>query len=364
MYPADIRSLTGLRIVAAAWVLVYHFRNRLGLDLERFGLVAKGYLGVDLFFILSGFILTHVYLRAWEEGRFQYRAFLWARLARLYPVHLLTLAGTVALWAVGRWQGASFDPIAFDPAVLPQQILLIHAWWTTPTVQWNFPSWSISAEWFAYLAFPAAAVAAMALRARPVLAVLLAAGLFFLLDALVGRGGGDLTQMTAQGGALRIVPSFAMGVALHRLGRTRSMTLGLARIGTGAALAWIVVSTSLGLADIWIWPALAALIFCLAERDKSGRVGMLAVPLAVYLGEVSYAVYMTHLPVDIAYFELLGRLPVQPVGALAWAAWLGVMVACFLVSVIVYHAAERPARRWLRARDPFARRPHPGQATI
>ena len=102
MYPADLKSLTGLRIVAAGWVLVYHFRNRLGLDLEQVGMIDKGYLGVDLFFILSGFILSHVYVRAWAEGRFPYSSFLWARLARLYPVHLLTLGATIMLWGLGR----------------------------------------------------------------------------------------------------------------------------------------------------------------------------------------------------------------------------------------------------------------------
>ncbi|MGH1557375.1 acyltransferase family protein [Caulobacter segnis] len=139
MYPADLKSLTGLRIVAAGWVLVYHFRNRLGLDLEHVGLIDKGYLGVDLFFILSGFILSHVYMTAWAEGRFRYGSFLWARLARLYPVHLLTLAATIGLWALGRWAGARFEAAAFDPAAIPQHLLLIHAWWATPTVQWNFP---------------------------------------------------------------------------------------------------------------------------------------------------------------------------------------------------------------------------------
>lgn len=355
MYPADLKSLTGLRIVAAAWVLVYHFRNRLGLDLERFGLIAKGYLGVDLFFILSGFILSHVYMRAYAEGRFGYGSFLWARLARLYPVHLLTLAATIVLWALGRWVGASFEVQAFDPAAIPQHLMLIHAWWSTPTVQWNFPSWSISAEWFAYLLFPATAVASGALRARPVLAVVLAVALFFVLDAIVQAFGGSLTRLTAQGGALRIVPSFAMGVALHRLGLTRSIPPALAWPGAALALTWIIMATTLGLGDRWTWPGLAALIFCLAEADKTGRASFLAAPLAVYLGEVSYAVYMTHLPVDIAYFEALDRLPAPAPGPWMWIAWLGVLAVCLVVSVLVYHGVERPARRWLRENDPFHR---------
>ena len=61
-YPQELKPLTSLRFIAAFWVLLYHFKDHLGLDLGRFGLVAHGYLGVDLFFILSGFILAHVYL--------------------------------------------------------------------------------------------------------------------------------------------------------------------------------------------------------------------------------------------------------------------------------------------------------------
>ena len=167
MYPSDIRPLTSLRICAALWVLVYHFRNHLDLGLDRFGLAFKGYLGVDLFFILSGFILSHVYTRAWAERRFHYGSFLWARLARVYPVHLVTLGATIAIWLVALRLGVGFEPQAFDPRMLPQHLLLVHAWGTTPTVQWNFPSWSISAEWFAYLCFPVAAMLSMAsMRAR------------------------------------------------------------------------------------------------------------------------------------------------------------------------------------------------------
>ena len=276
MYPADLKSLTGLRIVAAAWVLVYHFRNRLGLDLEQVGMIDKGYLGVDLFFILSGFILSHVYVRAWAEGRFPYGSFLWARLARLYPVHLLTLGATIMLWGLGRWAGARFEAAAFDPAAIPQHLLLVHAWWATPTVQWNFPSWSISAEWFAYLTFPAFALASLTLRRRPIVAVVLAATLFFSLDAIVQAYGGSLTRLTAHGGVLRIIPSFAMGVALHRLGSTRAPPTLVAHTGMGVAVVWIVVAATLGLADRWTWLGLAALIYCTAETAKAGRGGVLA----------------------------------------------------------------------------------------
>ncbi|NQE64313.1 acyltransferase [Caulobacter sp. RHG1] len=357
MYPTDIRPLTSLRICAAIWVLVYHFRDHLALGLDRYGLIAKGYLGVDLFFILSGFILSHVYTRAVADKRFNYGSFLWARLARVYPVHLVTLAATLAIWMVAVKLGATFDPVAFDLRSLPQHLLLIHAWGTTPTVQWNFPSWSISAEWFAYLGFPLAAMASLGLRARPRLLVGLALLLFVAMFLGAKREGVLFTDMTAQIGAIRIIPSFLMGAALHRLGSSSTLPDGWAGPGALIATAWIMVAATLRLSDLYIWPALAVVIFCLAEAAKIGATGLMTAPAMVYLGEVSYAVYMTHLPVDIAYFHALVRVAPSLSGVGAFVGWLGVFGVCLAVSVAAYHLVERPARDWLRAHDPF--RPQP-----
>jgi peptidoglycan/LPS O-acetylase OafA/YrhL len=362
MYPSDIRPLTSLRICAALWVLVYHFRNHLGLGLDRFGLAAKGYLGVDLFFILSGFILSHVYTRAWAERRFNYGSFLWARLARVYPVHLVTLAATIAIWLVALKLGVRFDPQAFDPRMLPQHLLLIHAWGTTPTVQWNFPSWSISAEWFAYLGFPVAAIASVALRNRPRLLVVAVLALFVAMFLAAQARGVLFTDMSAQIGALRIIPAFLMGAALHRLGSTLSLPAGLGAPGAVAATLWVAIAASLRLSDLYIWPGLAMLIFCLAETSKAARGGVMSAPVLVYLGEVSYSLYMVHLPVDIAYFHALERFAPGVSGVTTGFAWAGVFGASLLAAVVAYHLVERPARNWLRGHDPFSRRPAPEPA--
>ena len=356
MYPSDIRPLTSLRIVAAIWVLIYHFRDHLGLDVDRLGLVAKGYLGVDLFFILSGFILSHVYLSRWEARTFHYGSFLWARLSRIYPVHLVTLAATIGIWLVGLKMGASFDPVAFDPAVLPQHLLLIHAWGTTPSVQWNFPSWSISAEWFAYLAFPAAAVLVLAFRRLAWAAVVLAFGVFALVLWAVEGHGLPLSEVTRLG-FIRIIPAFLLGAALYQLGKTVPLPRPLALGGVAAAVGWIIAASTLRLSDAAIWPAFGLLIFSLAEASKTSSRGIMSAAWLVYLGEVSYSVYMTHLPVDIAYFHALDRLAPRIAGAAAWIAWVGVFLATLVVSMATYHLVERPARNWMRKHDPFTRRP-------
>lgn len=356
-YPAEIRPLTSLRIAAAVWVLIYHFRFHLNLGIDKLGLFEKGYLGVDLFFILSGFILSHVYMRGVEEKRFNYGSFLWARISRIYPVHLATLAFMLLLWQGALRMGVEFDPVAFDPRVLPQHLLLIHAWGTTPTVQWNFPSWSISAEWFAYLLFPAAAFASLAFRRWAWALVAAAAVLFGAMYAVTAARGAPLTEMTAQIGALRIIPAFLMGAALNRLGRSVSLPRDAAYGLAAFASAWLVVTATVHAPDYVIWIGLPALIFALAELSKTAPKTILAAAPLVYLGEVSYSVYMLHLPVDIAWFKVMERLLPNPAGPLAWAVWLGVFAAILVGSIAAYHLIERPCRNWLRARDPFARQP-------
>ena len=89
LYPANIPSLTALRFVAAAAVFAFHIDHTFlpGAFGALTPLVRKGYLGVDFFFILSGFILTHVYAPQMDAGTFKSRAFFAHRFARVYPVH-------------------------------------------------------------------------------------------------------------------------------------------------------------------------------------------------------------------------------------------------------------------------------------
>jgi peptidoglycan/LPS O-acetylase OafA/YrhL len=109
---------------------------------------------VIYFFLLSGFVIginSQDHLFDWPS----YKQFIKKRLARLYPLHLLTLI----LVAIAGWSALAMDfplpkPEHFDPVYLPQNILMIHAWGTTPHRTFNGPSWSISAEWFLYLIFP------------------------------------------------------------------------------------------------------------------------------------------------------------------------------------------------------------------
>jgi len=357
-YPQDLKPLTSLRFIAAFWVLLYHFKDHLGLQMGQFGLVADGYLGVDLFFTLSGFILAHVYLTSLEGGRFGYGGFLKNRIARVYPMHLAALATMIVLFAGATAMGAGVgSPDAFKWSDLPAHLLMVHAWGTTQAVGWNFPSWSISAEWAAYLLFPL--VAGLVLKTKrwsgafALLALALCVASFWALSNLhqvLGWVGRDFSQMTAQIGALRILPSFLLGVALYAFGREHAAPKSWAWPIAAVSAGWVIAVTTLGWWEGLTWFGLAGLLYGLAETSRHGVDAPMSGRVFVFLGAASYALYMIHLPIDIVWFHALERMGVTENSDLALrvGAMVGVFVACIAASALAYLVIEEPARKWIR----------------
>ncbi len=351
--PTNLPQLTAFRFLAAAWVVLYGFVPLLRPE-AGFGplppLLDKGYLGVELFFTLSGFILSHVYGAAWGEGRFRYGSFLWARLARIYPLHLATLAAMGIMAAAATAVGLAPNHDVASAAALPANLTLTNAWGLSPAASWNHPSWSISAEWAAYLAFPAFAAVAWPLRRRPVAALAGALLVLFGAYALFPLAAGfPLTRATIAWGALRVAPPFLYGCALHLAWRARpapsTREAGLAVVLFAAMLGTAVQA---GAADAVIVAAGGGLILALASLAGSGS-RVLASPAWVWLGEVSFALYMVKAP-----WELLGGNLVKHALHLADGApwpllpWLLFVAASLPVAALAHHLVERPARVALR----------------
>ena len=149
-------SLTGIRAVAALWVIIYHININFPTGLQN-TFINKGYLGVDMFFILSGFIISYVHQHEFLTFPSpQTTKFLILRCARILPVHYFMLF-TYAFFFFFK----SF--VLHMPSESPEKntlvdfvchIFNIQAWGVADHNSWNAPSWSVSAEWFAYLMFP------------------------------------------------------------------------------------------------------------------------------------------------------------------------------------------------------------------
>ncbi len=344
--PPDLRALTTLRFLAAAWVVLYTAWAYLDVSLVPVA-VTKGYLGVEVFFVLSGFILSHVYLERAGSRRFSYGAFLWARIARVYPLHLVTLFAMLALGVAATAVGVAVDASLTDWRALPAHLSMTHAWGLAPLAAFNHPSWSISAEWFAYLSFPAFAFVAWRLRARPWLAVgLTAVGALALYAAFERLAGFPLTEATFRWGALRIVPCFALGCALYLVYRRAPLQrAGLVALASGLGL---LASASLALWDPITVLFAGGLILGLGSMSNE-RAGPLSSKAGVYLGEISYSIYMVCAPVLLVMTNLAARGLGADDKRFHIFVWLGIVAAIPVAAMATYHLVERPARKALRA---------------
>ncbi|MFD3263825.1 acyltransferase family protein [Phenylobacterium ferrooxidans] len=353
--PQNLKALTSLRFIAAMWVVSFDYWHDLTAVTPR--LVSKGYLGVELFFVLSGFILSHVYLQGFGERKFRYADFLWARLARVYPVHLATLLGMGALIAGATLLGVEAGGKVLVWSSLPAQFTLTQAWGLGLQGGWNHPSWSISAEWFAYLTFPVFAWAAWRLRHRPGVAVLLALVLVAALETGFERFAGfPLTQATIAWGALRIVPCFALGCAVYLLWSAHPIRRPALAIAVAAvSLGTILLALQSGAPDAVAIGLFGGLIFSLAGLASAGSRLLTAAPL-VYLGEVSFAVYMVCIPWQLVFVKAAHRGLGLPDGPLPLPLWLALVVGVVPAAMVLHHLVERPARDAMRRHGvPFQR---------
>ncbi|PEQ10695.1 hypothetical protein B2G71_21180 [Novosphingobium sp. PC22D] len=343
--PGHFDALTGIRGVAAWLVVFYHIRATLtGIVPEGvIAVFARGYLAVDLFFVLSGFVMWYNYAGRLADGRgLAVRDFFWRRFARIWPLHaaiLLAFVGfAVLLLATGR-------PVEGMPfAELPLHVLLIQNWGFTSALTWNDPAWSISTETGAYLVFP---LLVLGLSRRPSgLAVPVIAALALLaaiagLFALTGHAslGADIPRL----GLARCVLEFSLGTVCCILWQGLGEKRGAARLIGLAALAILCAGLGFALPEPLFVPAFfAALVLWLAlGAGAAGR--LLSASALVYLGEISYATYLAH----VLLFRLFKIAFVDDTLQLGWAGIAGFVLALAVVSAALYHGLEKPAQRWL-----------------
>ena len=158
-----LHNLTSLRGIAAILVAVLHFHFFLGpvLPYNNAGIIDKFYLMVDLFFILSGFIMCYVYESNFNKGvgKTKYKQFLTARLARIYPLHIITLCAEILIFLVLLSIG-KFDILPahmqhlYRLDAIPVQLTFLQTVGIFNFDTFNAPAWSLSAEWWAYVLFP------------------------------------------------------------------------------------------------------------------------------------------------------------------------------------------------------------------
>lgn len=344
----ELRALTSVRGIAAWLVVLYHIRLSIA-GLPDWGerLLAKGYLAVDFFFLLSGFVIWLTYAERLRSGGLAaIPEFLRRRIARIWPLHLVVLTGAVALALLLAATGRH-DPRDYPFAELPLHLLLIQNWGFTGDLAWNDPAWSISAEFGAYLAFPLL-VLAIDWRRVPAPAIVAAiAALAVLLDAVMRVAGhATLGEEIARLGLVRCLIGFAMGTAVCGLWLRWRDTPALPALGATLIAAILIAGWLAGwLAEPLAVPfAFAAGLLALA-LTSGHRANPIEGRALHYLGEISYATYLSHFMLWVV-FKLAF---VTDAGAVPLPLILAYLALVLGASAGLYHWVERPAQRWINA---------------
>jgi peptidoglycan/LPS O-acetylase OafA/YrhL len=356
----DVPQLTGLRAVGAVWVLACHSLNlmvTLWPPAEHLrSLALGGNLGVDLFFVLSGFIITLNYLDLLDHWSWRSTAgFLGLRLARVYPVFLLMLVAW-SIFFVARAPDASVltDSVLSTRNVIMNVLLLNHI---PPSSSIASVSWSVCLELGAYLAFPLLALVLVRLRSAWIawlLAVAVTVAGLVRLDHLDIHGFGFFTY---EAGWTRLAMQFLTGcllcVAWNRSGRWRH-GLHWDVAGLVAAVGIVIACLAEDIHHVGFYPYAAVPCLAVVVVACAGATGPLRYIFStrgvVWLGRVSYSLYMTHtLTLAIATLSIgwiWERRP--PSDFMRGATPILVYVAVLAVAAVVFHLVEEPARRALR----------------
>jgi peptidoglycan/LPS O-acetylase OafA/YrhL len=344
----DIGSphLDALRIIAAAGIVVLHYSDYLKNTQAGHLLVDYSWhlnFFVDLFFVISGFVIARQYLsRVGDRGsiaRFWQRRF-----ARIYPLHIATLSFYIVIAVLMHFGLARVENHTRYPlSDLPAQFLLLHAI-DGQRLTFNFPSWSLSAEMVCYLLFPIFAVIARRRRVWIVcIAATFAAGLslFVLLTGVP-----SWPNWINVGGAWRALPAFLLGIALFQF-RGRLARLPLDQVLLPLLLLFVIGGALL--------PDMVAvgLVYCIAVAgvhcDEAKARTLLTRLRVGRWAHLTYSSYMLHMPIATIVITVAGRLLAPDIPALKFALVLLAMAALALASTLSYRYFEDPIRRWSNA---------------
>ena len=362
-----LSSLTALRGVAAILVAVFHFEMAAArfVPASQSMFFEKCFIMVDLFFIMSGFIMLHVYSKDFQQ-RLQgetLKKFFVARFARVYPLHLFSL---LLLVVIVRWITDWGNPpiLLEQPSDILPNILLLHSFGVTNIYSWNIPSWSISAEFAAYLLFPFIALFINKKRALSiVLLLLLVVVAYYSIMYVLPRKNPinpaipvpHNLNTTFDYGYIRGIAGFITGLLVYLAYGLKSVKSAF----SGDAISFVILLAIGASLHFALNDGLTVFLFAMLVLSVAANKGMIAgfcnTKVMQFLGDISYSIYLMQIflqePFSHGYL-LPGTVGVgrgkQNIELFSGVGYcLIYLILLVLISYITYRWVERPARKFI-----------------
>jgi peptidoglycan/LPS O-acetylase OafA/YrhL len=362
-----LSSLTALRGIAALLVAVFHFE----MAIARFVPAAqtmffeKCYLMVDLFFIMSGFIMIHVYSNHFKNNiqAKSLKNFLVARFARIYPLHLFSL---LLLVVIVRWITNWGDPpIIFEqPADILPNIFLLQSFGFTKIYSWNIPSWSISAEWAAYILFPVIALSINKKKTVSVilLLILVVAAYYSIMYLLPRKNPLNPSipvphnlNTTFDYGYIRGIAGFTAGILVYLVYELRAV-----RKAFSSDIVSLLIILAITLAmHFSLNDGITVFLFAILVLSFTANNGWIANfcnrKIPQFLGNISYSVYLMQIFLQEPFSHNIylsgitglgrGKQNIDFSSGILYCT--GYLILLILISYITYQWVERPSRRFI-----------------
>lgn len=364
----QVHALTGVRIIAALWVVLFHLRGNLAAEFPELTrvigpVINHGELGVDLFFALSGYVLALNYgsRMGLRLDRGATVRFWWARIARVWPAYMFMLI-FVTIWHGVLLARDVSDPVAvrdYGVTSFIRQALLIVQWTESDSdrLAWNGPAWSVSAEALAYLLFPVIILAVF--RFNRVLSTrsLVIAGLLALFPVVFFSY--VLGLYAPWMWALRILCAFIAGALVFYVvdrfpdtARSRGIASHIALVAiVGVIVGCFVLDLTGRTRYIGVLiPILVVTVGALGIADRHVA-RLLGTRIMVIGGMASYSVYLVHMPIIEIFWFAQNQWP-NALGQGSVGSKIGFILLPFVVvaaGYLLWRFFEEPSRRKLRS---------------
>ena len=359
----NVPSLTGVRGVAALWVVLFHiqlFGKEFGLPaLTGTPILRSGWTGVDLFFVLSGFVLMLVHERDFPRLDWAPLArFAWLRVLRVYPLATVVLLLIVLVTLIDRPFAADWArgaiPHNLTASAFWRTLFLANRWWMPTDCDWIQPEWSLSADILGYAACPFVALLATRLNNRWLLAILALACLLYPTAFAYVFKHRPVNDDIFWGAVPRMAGAFAGGMLLARLLKLtpedrRPLQGWLGSLGLAAVVVVLLLPVQYTGA---VTPCFGLLVYGLASNQGFAN-RLFASPVAVWLGLISFPLYLVHVT---ALNWLRFGFHEDAAGNTERMLGLGLTLGfVFCLAWLLHVYVERPSHRFARNTSPFWR---------